>query len=308
MVRRPVVCLLVELAAAGLGCVGSGDERATSPSYRDAPAADALLEGQVEGLDATSDADGWSKGAVDGGSATEASTPQCPILQTSPASARAARSAGFDGAQTAYYALFGSPCQQAADCVPGCVAAGATMAACASGAQCTAGLGLDGGLGCLPPTFWLSVGGALSASGMTANAAQLVVVASPYDDSLVLSDFGIVVPDGALILGVTFDVRRATTSGNAVDEKVRILRNGSEVGTDHLNSEPWPTSLAYTTYGSAYDTWGIQWGPSDVRSSGFGISIAPRYTGPSSGNERAYIDSVQASVFYTAQCEGGLSD
>jgi hypothetical protein len=39
----------------------------------------------------------------------------------------------------------------------------------------------------------------------------------------------------------------------------------------------------------------------DIRATGFGLSIAPRYTS-TVGNDRAYIDSVRAVVFFTPAC------
>jgi hypothetical protein len=160
----------------------------------------------------------------------------------------------------------------------------------------------DGGLGCLPPTYWMTVEGALSESGTTTNAAQLILVDIPYDDPLLLTNFGVSIPDHAAITGIQFKVRRATLDGNAVDGAVQILRSGSPIGTNHAQSSAWPAALTYAEYGGAYDTWGATLAVADVRSAGFGISIAPKYTGPSAGNERAYVDSVRATVFYTTPC------
>jgi hypothetical protein len=106
-------------------------------------------------------------------------------------------------------------------------------------------------------------------------------------------------------------LRRATLTGNATDDSVQILQNGSAVGVNHGQSGPWPVAggfpqvslAAVISYGGAYDTWGVSWTPADVRSIDFGISIAPKYTGPVAGNERAYIDSVRVVVFYRAPCD-----
>jgi hypothetical protein len=35
---------------------------------------------------------------------------------------------------------------------------------------------------------------------------------------------------------------------------------------------------------------------------GFGLSIEPRYTS-AAGNDRAHVDSVRVTVFYTAPCD-----
>jgi hypothetical protein len=227
----------------------------------------------------------------------------CPILQTTPIPAGAAASGGFSGTDVAYYGLYDAVCQISGDCVPACVTAGGTTASCTEGSQCLPDETLDGGLGCLPPTYWVTVSGALSESDTTTDAAQLILVDIPYDDPLRLTEFGVTIPDDATISGIQFDVRRATLDGNATDETVEILQDGVPQGTNYAQSGAWPTVLTYARYGGAYDTWGVQWTPADIRASGFGITITPTYTGPSAANERAYIDSVRVTVFYTRPCE-----
>ena len=180
---------------------------------------------------------------------------------------------------------------------------GGAMSSCSGGSQCLPGAGQDGGAGCVPPPVWLTVAGALSESGMTSNAAQLTLVSVPYIDELRLSQFGVSIPDGATITGIQVEVRKATLSGNAVDDTVRLMRDGSPTGSSHAQSQPWPTALTVASYGGAYETWGTTWTLADVRSVGFGVSIAPKYTGPPEGNERAYVDSVRLTVFYTTPCE-----
>jgi hypothetical protein len=88
----------------------------------------------------------------------------------------------------------------------------------------------------------------------------------------------------------------------AVDDSVQILRNGAPVGFDRRQTGAWPVALTYATYGGPSDTWGVTWSPADLRSSGFGISIAARYTS-SLGNDRAHIDSVRVTVVYTRPCD-----
>jgi hypothetical protein len=153
------------------------------------------------------------------------------------------------------------------------------------------------------PPYWLTVSGGLSESGTTTNAAQLVVITVPYDDPLVLTDFKAALPENASITGIQFEVRRASLTGNAEDDSIQIVSNGTIAGTNHAHSGSWPTALAYSRYGGAYDTWGVPWTVPDLRSSGFGISIAPKYTGPPDGNEHVYVDSTRLTVFYTQPCE-----
>jgi hypothetical protein len=140
-------------------------------------------------------------------------------------------------------------------------------------------------------------------SDNTSSAAQIILVENPYEDSLILTNFGLAVPDGASIAGIQFAVRRAALSGDAVDHVVQVLRGGVAVGNNHADSTGWPMLLTYKDYGGATDNWGASWTPGDLRSSGFGLSITPSYTGPSAGNERAYIDSVRVTVFFNTPCD-----
>jgi hypothetical protein len=137
---------------------------------------------------------------------------------------------------------------------------------------------------------------------MTTSAAELIAIDAPYHDGLVVTNFGLTVPDGATIAGIQFDVRRNADGSEGIDSTVRVLQNGAPVGTDHAQMGAWPTTLTYVTYGGATDTWGAAWTAADVRATGFGISIAPQYTA-TKGNDRLHIDSVRATVFYSGHCE-----
>jgi hypothetical protein len=87
----------------------------------------------------------------------------------------------------------------------------------------------------------------------------------------------------------------------AVDDSVRVLRVRMPVGADRRQSVPWPTALAYARYGGPTDVWGTTWTAADFRDSGFGISVAPRFVG-TAGNDRAHVDSVRATVYFTLPC------
>jgi hypothetical protein len=138
---------------------------------------------------------------------------------------------------------------------------------------------------------------------MTSDAAEIILVDSPSNDALLVTGFGVAIPDDAVLTGIQFAVRRAALDGNAVDDHIQILMAGKAVGVDHASSGGWPTTLSYGDYGSASDTWGVAWTPADVRANGFGLSITPKYSGPAAGNERAYVDSVRVTVFFRTPCD-----
>jgi hypothetical protein len=286
-------CVLLFFVAA----CGSGDDTSVPSHPLDAMAPDRVDSAEVDqSVDQSATADVQEEA----GFVSDASP--CVHQQSGPSAASAAQSAGFAGTETAYYALYNGTCSTAGDCANACVAAGGTMSSCSSGSSCFAS-GVDAGSTCLPPTYWLKTAGALAGSDTTTSAAELVLVVSGYDDALVLTKFHLNVPDNATILGLVFDVRREADDGFAADDAVRILKNGAAIGVDHAQNVAWPLVLTSATYGGAADTWGVSWTAADVRSDGFGISIAPKYTGPSSGNDRAHIDSVKATAIYTTACD-----
>jgi hypothetical protein len=73
---------------------------------------------------------------------------------------------------------------------------------------------------------------------------------------------------------------------------------GAPVGSDRKRTEVWPATLAYVTFGGPTDLWDTTWTAADLQASGFGISIADKYTA-TSGNARAYVDYVKATVYFS---------
>ena len=66
--------------------------------------------------------------------------------------------------------------------------------------------------------------------------------------------------------------------------------------------QPWPLTLSHVTYGGPDDTWGLSWTAGNLQSSSFGVSIQARYT-DTAGDDRAHIDSVRVTIFYSAMCD-----
>ena len=150
------------------------------------------------------------------------------------------------------------------------------------------------------PTGWE----ALSSSGTTAEAAELVLVSTGYDDALVVTDFGLAIPDSATVLGIAFQVDREADEGFAVDDSVRILKNGTAIGDSRSQSGPGLAKNARQHHVRGnMDLWGASWSPADLRADSFGVSISPKYTGPANAHDRAHIDSVQVEVYYSLPCD-----
>jgi hypothetical protein len=307
--RLPITLAMVLAGCGGTTASTSNELDAAEdgvPGDVGAEAVDALADAGSDAHDASGGDAMGHDAAVDAGVdapalSDVASEGRCSLLASTPLTPRSAQSSGYSGTDSAYSALYNVSCQAVADCVPPCVAAGGTSASCTSGSDCVAE-GLDGGMQCLPPPYWANLNGALSESNDPNNAATLVLVASGYDDALVLTDFALPIPDDASILGIEFKIRRNADYGLAVDKSVRVLKNGSSVGFDARQTGAWPTTLTYATYGGPNDLWGTTWSPADLRASGFGVSIAAHYT-DTAGNDRAHVDSVRVTIYYAARCD-----
>ncbi len=146
---------------------------------------------------------------------------------------------------------------------------------------------------------WSNPGNILSSDNSRASATLSGTNNTNY---LTATNFGLAIPDGATILGITVSVERVRSggsSGNARDNVVRLVKSGSVVGDNKANtSTNWPTSEASASYGGSSDLWGTTWTPSELNASNFGIVFAA--TGSTESTNRvANVDHIQINVAYT---------
>lgn len=114
--------------------------------------------------------------------------------------------------------------------------------------------------------------------------------------------YGFSIPLTATINGIVVEVEKHATANSMVqDNGVRIIKNGSTTGTDHMTSSNWPAADAWSTYGTPTDLWGATWTPTDINASNFGVAIASiSYTCNGNGGAMtSYIDNVRITVYYT---------
>jgi hypothetical protein len=116
------------------------------------------------------------------------------------------------------------------------------------------------------------------------------------------TSFGFSIPLTATINGIVVEVEKHASANSMVqDNGVRIIKNGSTAGNDHLLATPWPAADAWSTYGSPTDPWGVAWMPADINASNFGVAIASiSYTCNGNGGAMiSYIDNIRITVYYT---------
>jgi hypothetical protein len=153
---------------------------------------------------------------------------------------------------------------------------------------------------------WSDTGNAASSNNSYASASGLkTTVSSHY---LVAEGFGFSLPSGATVDGIVVEIERYRESGGfaggVVDNRVRIIRNGTIGSTDKASGSSWPTSDGTATYGSSSDLWGETWSHSDINASNFGVALSAK--GTSSLNAgTGYVDHIKVTVHYTESGKSG---
>jgi len=112
------------------------------------------------------------------------------------------------------------------------------------------------------------------------------------------TNFGFSIPAGSIIDGIVVEIERVANRINIRDNSVKIVKAGSEQGTDKAVAGDWPTTDAYQTYGGSTDKWGLTWTPAQINASNFGVSISAEYYGTFFLGT-AYVDHIRITVYYT---------
>jgi len=115
--------------------------------------------------------------------------------------------------------------------------------------------------------------------------------------------YGISIPTGAVIHGISVDVRRKVTGvliGSSIkDYKVTIIKGGVIAGTNMAATTVWPTTYGYATYGSETSDWGQTWSRDDIVNGSFGVAISSTLkAGAVALTLTAHIDQIRIAVYY----------
>jgi hypothetical protein len=119
------------------------------------------------------------------------------------------------------------------------------------------------------------------------------------------TNFGFSIPAGSTINGITVEVKakRATTSRNLTIATIKLVKAGTIQGNNNGNATVLGTTLAYATFGSVSDLWGLAFGASDINDSTFGVAISCT-GGAGKGSVTGSIDYVRITITYTAATGG----
>lgn len=225
--------------------------------------------------------------------------PDCELEVAVPAAPTLAVSSGYSGTDDAYFTLYDVLCDDVPDCANACTAIGGTTESCTSGSECPSASGSD--RTCLPPTYWRNTMGALAPATDATYAAVMTMVKIAYHDALVVSGFGLSIPEGATLRGIGFTVTHASEAALVKDESMRLVTAAGVVGSNRSREETWGPTFDEVSYGGESDLWDANLSIADIESPAFGLAITPVYL-DEAGNDRAYVAGITAYAYYTL-CE-----
>ena len=117
---------------------------------------------------------------------------------------------------------------------------------------------------------------------------------------LVGSSFGFSVDSHATILGIQIEWKKNATN-TVHDAAIRLVKATVIGSTDRSSAAAWTTgALAWSSYGSSTDLWGVSLGPADINSTGFGCALSATVAKLAQAN----VDAARITVYYDAGIYG----
>lgn len=139
---------------------------------------------------------------------------------------------------------------------------------------------------------WSNPGNVLASD--SARAAASLYAARPMSHVLVASGFGLNVPSGEVIDGVTVTIQRFQGSASSLQDQFVGLTTG---GTNEAQASAWPTAEATATYGGPTDTFGQSLTPAQVDDPTFGVRLQAVLPA-GAPNSAARVNNIQVAVTY----------
>lgn len=115
---------------------------------------------------------------------------------------------------------------------------------------------------------------------------------------LKVTNYGFNIPLDATILGIKIDIsRKASFADRIKDQEVKIVKEGSIIGTNQASTTAWSNTDFIASYGGSSDLWGQSWTSADINTLDFGLVLAVTNTG--AGSRTASVDNIKITVTYT---------
>ncbi len=149
---------------------------------------------------------------------------------------------------------------------------------------------------------WSNPGNATSSDNVYATSSLSSGTTSNY---LKCTGFGLNVPAGAVIKGITVTIERKTSGGTMKDAYVYLIKNGSiSTALNAATSTSYGTNDSSEAHGGQTTLWGSAWTTTDLNSTNFGVAFAAQNTGSSNWcwwgcTYSASVDQIVVRVDYS---------
>lgn len=121
--------------------------------------------------------------------------------------------------------------------------------------------------------------------------------------ALLVTGFGFTIPAGSTINGIQVDVERKKSTSAAgtscSDSLISLTKDGSSNTGSTADTNAWPTTEAYQTFGDATDLWSTTWTVAEINDANFGFMFSAVLIGSSTTGITASVDHVRITVHYT---------
>lgn len=141
------------------------------------------------------------------------------------------------------------------------------------------------------------------ASASDNGRVQATLAGTTSTNYLKVTNFGYDIPSTATIRGILVEIEKSRSggsAGNARDSVVSLVKSDGTVSATNKadTTTNWPTSEAYTPYGSVADLWSETWTYNDINDPDFGVVLAAK--GSTAGTDRiANVDHIRLTVYYS---------
>lgn len=121
----------------------------------------------------------------------------------------------------------------------------------------------------------------------------IVATGDEADGQLVATGFGLVVPRGARVAGVTVTIVRRADAAGISDREVALVGGAQKSASRAAEGVTWPTAMGAATYGGPDDSWGLTLSADEVQRPVFGVSLAVDGSAPT-----ASVDAIAIAITY----------
>ena len=151
-----------------------------------------------------------------------------------------------------------------------------------------------------------NVNNSLASDNNRASSSALIALLNWQTENLQVTNFGFSIPATAVICGIQAEVEKRAddigfiflTESYVIDQSVKIIKNGTAMGSNLASGAHWSGTDSYSSYGGGSNLWGTTWMPSDINASNFGLSFSASVHGLIGLIPDVLIDHIRITVYY----------